>query len=136
MNELSLDEVVSQYLDNTDLKIQVSENLNWVELTFIVFGKVEGNYWKVTFYCEGIMSLNILKDGDGGYDDCFLVLNTLVLNKNMCEFDENKKINCMGTDSFWYIHIYGSSSMKINCINFRWDIKRLTEEEYKKTMNK
>ncbi len=138
MKETSLDRVTSQYLDNADLKIQVSENFNWVKLTFIVFGKVEGNYCKVNFFCEGIISLNILKDidGDGGYDECFLVLDTVVQNKSINELDEAKRSNCRNTDTFWSIEIYGSCSMEINCINFSWDIVNLTEEEYSKIMKK
>ncbi len=136
MRESSLDKVTSQYLDNADLKIQASENLNWVRLTFIVFGKVDNNYWKVDFFCEGIISLNILKEIDGGYDDCFLVLNTVVLNKSINELDDIKRCNCGNADSFWSIKIYGSCSIEINCIKFSWDIVNLTEEDYNKIMKK
>lgn len=132
MKELLLDKVTSQYLDNADLRIQVSENFNWVKLTFIAFGKVEDNYWKVNFFCDGIISLDILKDinEDGGYEDCFLVLNTKVLSKSNNDLDAIKRSNCRNIDSFWSIEIYGSCSIEINCINFSWDIINLNEEEY------
>lgn len=132
MRNISIDEIAKNYLDNANLRIRTSDNLNSIDLDFIVFGKIEGEYWKVVFKCEGIIDFYFNKDinPDGAYDDCYLVLDTKVWNEKT---NDTKGINNAPKniiDIVWKISVFGSCNIQITCSDFKWKIDKLNKKEY------
>ncbi|WBW98374.1 hypothetical protein [Oceanirhabdus sp. W0125-5] len=138
MKEISVDNITSEYLDNANLKMKVSENFNDIILEFMVYGKVKEKYWKVIFSCKRVINFGISKevDSDGAEEHSLLVLDTKVIKKSIDELNNIDLSACKDSDSVWQIDIYGDCNINITCIDFNWNMKSLEEEEYLESLYK
>lgn len=136
MKKLSIEQVMEKYLDNADLKIRITNNMQFIALDFFVFGKIEGEFWRVAFECKKVINLQVTKEvyNDESQDACFLVLNTEVKNVNINSLNLDVHNFCSGVDSVWEISIFGSININIICVDFKWDIVNLNYEEYSRLL--
>jgi hypothetical protein len=124
--ETDIHEVCKHLLDNADLAINLESNPFSLQLTFYVVGTI----LKVIFYCGGIELFRLKKD----WDDCplFLVLDTTVT-----EPQKQLELNISSSSSFdtkeylWKIFIHPRPLIQIECLQFKWRVEQMSEEEIK-----
>jgi hypothetical protein len=131
MKELSLEEVTKRYLDNADLKIRVSENMQRIDLEFLVFGKVDDGFWKVVFTCERVLSFQFSQEeNDEAEDSGFFVLNTEVKEKILSISEPKNPLPGQTGQPAWEVSASGNVAVHVACLDFKWQLISLDEKEY------
>ncbi len=121
--DIDLDYVCQSMLDNCDMAIQCKDNLysdSHITLIFVVFGKVKGKFWKVTFNCKDIIQRHFHLDEDDSENDWLLVLDVDVSKKPNNQTDG---------DYIWRIHTE-PTVLTLVCKSFDWQLSEIPESDY------
>jgi len=130
--DFTLEYVCSKMLDNADMRLQMAQ-FPTVFLEMVVFGNVEGRYWKVLFTFESIAYFRAECEADARASDWFTVLETHVeeVGKNQLTAEEAKCVP--STDEggpYWRLDLYGDMPLNLLARYFRWEMVELSWAEY------
>ena len=59
--EYTEEHICRHFLDNADMYIIYNPHNNYLVLVFIVFGQVDGKYWKIKIHCDGLYHFSVSK---------------------------------------------------------------------------
>lgn len=125
-------DVCNKMLDNADMVLDLSSYPS-ISMSFIVHGSVDDSFWEVFFQCDETISLNIENDNDLITNDLHMVLEVNVLAKPLERLNEKISVylNEPKPELIWFINIYGDASLNLICGKFNWELKELSELQYK-----
>lgn len=131
---MKLEYVCQNLLDNCDLQLNLSD-LPKVELVFTVFGKVDGQFYRVVFLCNQVIHFEITTDADNSDAalEAYLVLDvkvTQTTKKHCSSAIQDSLMFFNNNHPVWEISIYGNCSIKIVTSAFDWHLQTLSETEY------
>jgi hypothetical protein len=112
-DEKSIDLVCEKLLDNANMDMDISSYPLAFTFTFFVIG----SDIKVTFRCSEIESFELRKQSSD--EAMFVVLETNV-HRTMSKVSERE---------IWNISIQPEAQIDIECNNFEWSVKQMTELE-------
>ena len=131
--------ICKNYLDNADVIINYNPHNNYVDFDFLVWGKVDEKYWKITIACDEVYQFNIInKDADENAAKVIrsqyvrhIIFNVTIAKDKISGTDIWKHGNMTHDLSIFTIEVEGPSVfINIKCKYYKIAKFELGETEY------